>query len=161
MRNCKLIKAAGMIALFCGVLIFGHAFAQTYHYQMGYIFAQPFVTRINVTQQQTLINNHRVVAQDFVDDAAKIMVQKKSVSRNGALLTIKFIDRPALVLSDFISPETKDIEGDSQLFRYNQLITETKTANTYHQIDVYFSHDQPAVLLVNAKTGKIYFVDAE
>ena len=152
---------AALATLFSGIFYCGIVASQNYEFKMGYIFDQPFVTRLSVSDQKKLIGTKIVIPFDASNDAAKIKVQQNVVSRNGENLTIKLVDKPPVVLRDFNSPATNDVEGDSQIFRYDRLIPNAIAHDAYHKVDVFFGHDRPYALLINAKSGKMYFVGSD
>lgn len=150
-----------LITLFFGALPCEVSFAQSYDYNMGYIFDQPFVSRIKESQQRELIDLKLKIPFEASSDAQNITRQRKFISRQADRLTIKIPGNPSIALTDFSRPDEGDTEGDSQIFRYDQILTNLKTGAAFHKVDVFFGHDRPFTLLINSKTGKMYFVDFE
>jgi hypothetical protein len=89
------------------------------------------------------------------DEKAFIALNKKSVSRNGGVLTIAISNGPLLRFNNWKREETQDSDGDGESFEYEGILPNTE----FHQINVSFVHDSPGIYLVNAKTGKILYTE--
>ena len=159
MISLKLINCIVLSGTLAGVVFCGSANAQSNDLNMGYIFFQPFVERIDINERNKLLGKDIATPFDFNNDLQQINSQKNLVSRSGTTLTIKIPGRSSVILSDFSIPYSSNVDGDSQLYRYRKLELNAKSKDSFHVVIVFFGHDQPHMLLINSQTGKMYFVD--
>lgn len=89
------------------------------------------------------------------DEKAFIALNRKSVSRNGGVLTIGISNGQLLRFNNWKREATQDFDGEYELFEYGGILPNTE----FHQINVSFIHDAHGIYLVNAKTGKILYTE--
>jgi hypothetical protein len=77
-----------------------------------------------------------------------------SAVRNGRKLTLKSVNGTASVFADWVMPEKKSADGDSETHWYLGALS----GSGYQRVEVQFGHDSPGSFLVNPQTGKVAFV---
>lgn len=90
---------------------------------------------------------------DLKDEKTKIVRQKGIVTRTGKTLTIKRQSAPPFVFKDYLKPEKKNQEGDSQKYIYAGLLGSTG----YHIIETEYMHDSPGTYFVNPNVDLILY----
>ncbi|MBT0570812.1 hypothetical protein KIK84_10765 [Curvibacter sp. CHRR-16] len=143
------------------ILAFGiAAHAQDFNGRQGYIFKQPFVTRVSTRAASQLLGIVDI-DQVFFDQYFKLGNQQyqerdgampSGVSRVGNTLVLEVPDKPALRLTDFQFKGKRD-GADSQRFTY------LMERATFHVLAVSFDHDRPCFMLVDKESLKVYFID--
>jgi hypothetical protein len=131
----------------------GPSFSQSYDYHQGYIFEQKYIKRMPIKKAEQIAASPGVFNQFLSWDWGAEKITHSRIKRVGDRLIIKFEKKPSLSLRDFSLESTKEVEGDSQLFKY------LKSVPGYHIIGVIFGHDQPAFLLIPESGGALYFVE--
>lgn len=141
------------VALMAALVVFcPPSLAQTYEFKQGYIFHQPFVKRIPlseaiaITQQQQVFDD--LMQFDWLEK--KEVIHDPNVKRKGSRLIVSFGAGKQLSLKNF---STRKGDGEAQLFKY------LTTLADHHLIGVQFGHDQPHFLLVPVSGSPVYFVD--
>lgn len=136
--------------------------AQDFNGRQGYVFKQPFVTRISTHAASQLLGIVDI-DQVFFDLYFKLGNQQyqardgampSGISRVGNTLVLTVPDKPALRLTDSQYKGKRD-GGDTQRFTY---LTELPA---FHVLAVSFDHDRPCFMLVDKETLKVYFIDYE
>jgi len=139
---------AVLFVFFCNA-----TFSQSYDYHQGYIFEQKYIKRISLEKAEQIAAVPAVFKQFLSWNWGVEKITNSHIERNGETLIIKFENKSPLTLRDFSVESTKEVEGDSQIFKY------LKSVPGYHIIGVIFGNDQPAFLLINESGSELYFVD--
>jgi len=87
-------------------------------------------------------------------ERARIDSNSRRVARNDKQLVITTIDGSAATFVDWVQPETKHADGDSETHYYLGRLP----GSDYQRVEVQFGHDAPGSFLINPKSGKVAFV---
>lgn len=143
-----------LAAWLCTLCLASPLHAQTFDGRKGYIFDQPYVTRITEAAAAAL-----VPLPDAGDAFWKLYEAKRppqplptGVKQQRGALVFELPGKPRLSLKSYVYTG-KDDAGDSQRFAY------VSDLGRYHLAVVEFDHDRPCFLLVDKSTLKLYFVD--
>jgi hypothetical protein len=77
-----------------------------------------------------------------------------AAKRAGKQLTVTSASATPLVFIDWVMPETKNADGDSEAHWYLGALS----GSSYPRVEVRFGHDSPGSFLINPKNGKVAFV---
>jgi hypothetical protein len=127
------------------------ASAQIYEFRNGYIFDQPYVQRISLSQAEKIASAPDLFEplMTFEWTKQKEQIRDPRIKRTGNQLGLEFGGNGRLSLKNF---KTKEGDGELQVFKYLKSVPE------YHIVGVEYGHDQPQFLLISESGRPIYFV---
>lgn len=140
--------------VFVFLLAIYSAHAQQFDHRNGYIFDQPYVTRISEEQARQRLQRAEVNST-FLELHArhgKTEVLPNGVKRVANNLIFSAPNHTALQLKTYVFKGKSDA-GDSQRFVY------LKTEANYHIVCVEFDHDAPGFLLIDKASLQVFFVN--
>ena len=125
--------------------------AEDYDYSQGYIFAQPQIQSVPLSEVSALLDEP-VDFESYLD-GEWTEATHRAIERTDDQLLVRFAQKEPLTLKDFTLEATAEVEGDSQRFVY------LKSTADYHIIGVLFEHDQPGFLAVQQQGEGRYFIN--